>query len=394
MDITYRHAEHSTDFEPTDAYAALRQRCPLHHEADHHPPFYVMSRFDDIVAALRQPDRWLNRDGPGVFHQADGVLGTTDEPDHGRHRRVLRSAFVPTSVERLAPRLYEIADELLDEFVGEGEADFVERFAIPFPALAIAELLGVHGDDRDQFGRWSTLAVAALTGGDIEAYHRAKAVLEDYVEAGVDTRLAGIEEGNLAGDVLGLLAAALAEGTIERQEARHLGYQLLVAGHETTTSLLGMMLYRLIERPDVIARLRADRSLLPGAIEEALRFDSPVQGLFRTNATEEMVHGERLAAGTKVQMLFAAANRDPSAFAEPDRFVIDRDRRQLGRHLAFGWGIHFCIGAPLARLEARIAFERVLDRMHHIRLAGEPVRNDSFVLHGLTRLPIAWSTAP
>ncbi|HLM19439.1 MAG TPA: hypothetical protein VK549_16575, partial [Acidimicrobiia bacterium] len=147
MSTTYRHAEHSGDFEPTDAYATLRDRCPLHHEADHDPPFYVMSRFDDVVAALRQHDRWLNRDGPGVFHQNNGVLGTTDEPDHGRHRRVLRPAFVPTSIERLAPRVTDIADQLLDEFVDDGEADFVERFAIPFPALVIAELLGVAGDD-------------------------------------------------------------------------------------------------------------------------------------------------------------------------------------------------------------------------------------------------------
>jgi cytochrome P450 len=393
MSATYRHVDHSSDFEPTEAYRQLRDHCPLHHEADHDPPFYVLSRFADVVEALRRPDQWRNQDGPGVFYQERGVLGTTDEPDHGRHRRVLRSAFVPTSIERLAPRIGAIADDLLDAFVAGGAADFVERFAAPFPALAIAELLGVHDDDRAGFGHWSNIAVAALTGGDVEAYLDAKTILEDYVEAGVEQRLAAPADER-PDDVLTLLAGALADATIDRREARHLGYQLLVAGHETTTSLLGMMLFRLIERPDLMQRLRSDRSLLPNAIEEALRFDSPVQGLFRTNAEQCVVHGETVAPGSKVQMLFAAANRDPAEFDEPDRFDVDRDRRQLGHHLAFGWGIHFCIGAPLARLEARIAFERILDRMHDIRLAGPPQRNDSFVLHGLTSLPITWSVTP
>jgi cytochrome P450 len=393
MTATYRHADHSTDFEPTEVYGELRRRCPLHHEADHEPPFYVLSRFDDVVGTLRRHDQWLNRDGPGVFYQERGVLGTTDEPDHGRHRRILRSAFVPTSIERLAPRIEAIAESLLEEFVGSGRCDFVEQFAIPFPALAIAELLGIDAGDRDQFGRWSNIAVAALTGGDVGAYRRAKTILEDYVEAGIDARRERSERES-PDDVLSLLTEALADGTISRQEARHLGYQLLVAGHETTTSLLGMMLYRLIERPEATARLRADRSLLPSAIEEALRFDSPVQGLFRTNAEDCVVHGESIPAGSKLQMLFAAANRDPSQFQDPDVFRIDRDRRELGRHVAFGWGIHFCIGAPLARMEARIAFDLVLDRMHDIHLTGTPERNDSFVLHGLTKLPIGWSTTP
>lgn len=393
MSATYRHVDHSTDFEPTEAYRQLRDRCPLHHEADHDPPFYVLSRFADVVEALRRPEQWRNQDGPGVFYQERGVLGTTDEPDHGRHRRVLRSAFVPTSIERLAPRIAAIADNLLDGFVADGEADFVERLAAPFPALAIAELLGVHDDDRAGFGHWSNIAVAALTGGDVDAYHAAKTILEDYVEAGVEQRLATAPDDR-PDDVLTLLAGAFADGTIDRREARHLGYQLLVAGHETTTSLLGLMLFRLIEQPELMQRLRADRSLLPNAIEEALRFDSPVQGLFRTNAEPCVVHGVPVASGSKVQMLFAAANRDPAQFDDPDRFDIDRDRRQLGHHLAFGWGIHFCIGAPLARLEARIAFDRIFDRMHDIRLAGTPQRNDSFVLHGLTSLPITWSVTP
>ena len=165
-----------------------------------------------------------------------------------------------------------------------------------------------------------------------------------------------------------------------------------MAGHETTTSLLGMMLYRLIQRPELMQRLRDDPTLIPIAIEEALRFDSPAQGLFRTNAQECVVHGETIPEGSKLQLLFASANRDPRKFDHPDEFDIDRPQKQIMGHVAFGWGIHHCIGAPLARLETKVSFEKILRRMGDIELAGNPVRNDSFILHGLTSLPLRWTT--
>lgn len=395
-----RQTEAARRFEPTEHYGLLRERCPLHHEVDHDPPFFVVSRFDDVVDVLKRPDLWQNRDGPGVFYQEHGVLGTADEPDHGRHRRALRAAFVPTVIDELEPRVREITDTLIDGFADAGECDFVTALAEPLPALAIAELLGIAGDDRGSFQELSNRAVAALTGEDVAAYEAAKHTLEDYVETGVRERMARLPGGEVGDDVLGReipddvmgrLAIALHNGVIDDREARHLGYQLLVAGHETTTSLLGMMLYRLLERPVLMDSLRADPGLIPVAVEEALRYDSPVHGLFRTNAVECELHGRAIPPRSKLQVAFAAANRDPSRFADPDEFRLDRDRRELGRHVAFGWGIHFCIGAPLARLEARVAFERLLARLADIELAGEPVRNDSFVLHGLTSLPIRFA---
>jgi cytochrome P450 len=149
-----------------------------------------------------------------------------------------------------------------------------------------------------------------------------------------------------------------------------------------------MLLYRLLQQPALMSAIRQDLDLIPVAVEEALRFDSPVHGLFRTNAEDCVLHGETLPARTKLQVCYAAANRDPAQFDEPDEFKLDRARSESARHVAFGWGIHFCIGAPLARLEARIAFEQLLTRLAHIELAGQPTRNDSFVLHGLTHLPI------
>jgi cytochrome P450 len=398
---TIGHIAAAKAFEPTEHYPQLRAECPVHHATDHDPPFYVVSRFDDVVATLRRPDVWGNSHGPGVFHQENGVLGTTDDPDHARHRRLLRASFVPTNIERLAPAITAMTDELLDELVPRGQGDFVESLAIPLPALAIAELLGVHPDERSAFRSLSEDAVDALSSSNLEAYAHAKSALEDVVEAGVTERSAmlggdgpvvdGVIGDVISDDVLSVLAVGLRNGVIDRREMRHIGYQLLVAGHETTTSLLGMMLYRLIELPDVTARLRADRSLIPHAIEEALRFDSPVHGLFRTNAATTQIHDTEIPENSKLQVCFAAANRDPTQFPDPDEFRLDRDRREVGKHVAFGWGIHFCLGAPLARLETRIAFDRMFDRMADIELAGEPKRNDSFVLHGLTALPIRWT---
>ena len=400
----YSHAEAATAFEPTARYAELRSQCPLHREESHDPPYYVLTRFDDVLEVLKQPDLWGNRHGGGVFFQESGVLGTTDEPDHSRQRHVLRDAFVPTAIERLRPRILEIATEQLERFLAiEGhQADFVHDFAASFPALAIAELLGVDPESRHEFQHWSDHAVAALSGGDIDAYHLAKSKIEEHVAAGLalrDTQMVGHEPSTtlfgsvIADDVLSRLAVARATGVIDTREALHLGYQLLVAGHETTTSLLGLMLYRLLQGPHLMQQLRADHSLLPTAIEEALRFDSPVHGLFRTNAEPTEVLGEQMAECTKMQLVYASANRDPSRFSNPDEFIIGRDQRELGKHIAFGWGIHHCIGAPLARLETLLAFELLLSRTTTIELAGEPRRNDSFVLHGLTSLPIRWTLA-
>lgn len=401
----YQHLESATAFEPTEGYAQLREQCPLHRVDEHDPPFYVLTRFDDVVDTLKHHALWNNGSGGGVFFQDGGVLGTADEPDHSRQRRVLRDAFLPTVIAKLEPRVRAVVAELLDEMAPKGAADFVEDFAAPFPALVIAELLGVDPALRHEFGALSNDAVSALTGGDIDAYESAKRALQAHMLVGIEARDAMLRDAGIAtdavgehllgtvlpDDVLSRLAVGRATGAVSTDEAKYLGYQLLVAGHETTTSLLGLMMYRLLEHPDALAALRADRTLLPGAIEEALRFDSPVHGLFRTNSEPVCVHGVDLPSPTKVQVLYAAANRDPSRFSDPDTFDIARDSHELGRHVAFGWGIHHCIGAPLARMETRVALDMLFDRLDHIELAGTAVRNQSFVLHGLTSLPLRWT---
>jgi len=392
MEQPYSHIDSSKSFEPTVGYRQLREQCPVHHVADHDPPFYVVSRFDDVVAILKQPALWTNRDGPGVFYQETGVLGTTDDPDHARHRAVLRRSFVPTNINLLEPTMTAFADELLDRMLPMGEGDFVPMFAAPLPAMAICELLGVRPGDRDMFHDLTTSVAMALTGGDLVAYERARDTLGDYIDELLSEREHQPDD-ELPDDVLTAMLHARRDGTLSPAEIRHLGHQLLIAGHETTTSLLGMMMLRLLEHPEAMRRLRDDPTLIAGAVEEALRYDSPVNGLFRTNAETCALHDVEIPERSKLQILYASANRDPEQFTDPDEFIIDRPRHEVARHVAFGWGIHFCIGAPLARLEARVAFERLLARTSTIELAGSPVRNESFVLHGLTSLPLRWTAA-
>lgn len=383
------HQAQLTAFEPADFYAELRAHGAVY-EVDHEPPFYVLSHFGDVQGALKDPGRWTSRDGPGVFFQPGGVLAGADDPDHARHRRILREAFLPSAITRIEPELRAIATSLLDGFVDRGEGDFVDLFAFPFPALVIGELLGIPPEDRDRFRRWSEDIVAALTGGDLDVYRTATIAVGDYLDARVAEREATWDPADPPADVLSRLLAAREAGEITPGELRHIGHQLLVAGHETTTSLLGLMLYRLLERPDLMARLRADRHLLPTAIEEALRFDSPVHGLFRTNAQACAMGGGEIPERSKVQLLFGCANRDPERFEASDDFRIDRAPEELRGHVAFGWGVHYCLGAALARAETRIAFELIFDRMADIELAGTPRRSESYVLHGLKELPIRW----
>jgi cytochrome P450 len=406
MTPTYSHLAHANDLEPSVGHAYLRDQAPYHFEADHDPPFHVVSRFEDVVAILKQPDLWGNRDGPGVFYQQGGVLGAADNPDHDRQRRVLRRIFLPTVIARLEPKVAAVVDAMMDEFVPAGRGDFVKEYAFTMPALVIGEMLGVDAADRNRFRDWSTAVVNGLGGGDLDAYMDATADIHAYIDAQVAIRAEQLDAAGgvdalgdtdpvgpvLPEDAISVMYVAHRRGELSHNEIRQLGHQLLVAGHETTTGLMGLMMWRFCQQPELLEQLRADRTLLDVAVEEGLRFDSPVQGLFRTNAAAAALGaGElELAPRSKVQVLFASANRDPARWPEPDTFRLDRDLRDLRQHVAFGWGLHYCIGAPLARLETRLTFDAVLDRMADITLAGEPQLSETFILRGFTSLPLTW----
>jgi len=388
----YSHLAHANDLEPSMGHQHLLANCPVHRETAFDPPFMVVSPYAEVLALLLATDRFINGTGPGVFVQEGGVLGSADDPDHRRQRTVLQDAFRPRAVAALAPRVDERARSMWTEaFAHDGEGDFVRLFAFPFPAQVIAELLGVPTDRRDDFGQWSDAIVQGLGGGDLSRVEWANMQIYAMVDGLLDERLEQLEAGGAATqDVIGRLAEAHRRGVLRRSEVRRLCQQLLVAGHETTASLLGLMLYRLITQPHLVDELRHHPDRWDGAVEEFLRFDAPVQGLFRTAVNDENVGGVPVPAGTKVQLLFAAANRDPAVWADPD--ILRPDRHTVGSrpHLAFGWGVHHCIGAPLARREARLTLELILTTFEHVELTGEVAVNEPFILRGLTTMPIRW----
>lgn len=389
---TYSHLEHANELEPAAGHHHLLQHCPIHREETHDPPFYVVSRHADVLAMLTDPELWNNRDGSGVFFQRGGVLGGADGDDHRRQRKVLQDGFRPTSIDALAPRVQQIADEIWAEAFGaDGEGDFVHLFAFTFPAIVIAELLGVAAQDRERFGAWSNDIVSGLgLGGDPAKAEAATVGIYAIVDALVAERTPSIERGEtVPDDMISVLTRAYLAGTLEYGELRRLCQQLLVAGHETTASLISFMLYRLIEHPALAAQLRDDSLLLDVAIEEFLRHESPVQGLFRTNARACPLGDDVLEERTKVQVLFAAANRDPQVWEAPDEIRFDRKGKR--QHLAFGWGTHHCIGAALARQEARVALRLMVERFDCVELIGAVAVNQPFVLRGLTTMPIRWT---
>ena len=391
--MTYSHLEHANDLEPAAGHHHLIEHCPLHKEDTFDPPFYVVSRHEDVLSMLTDPAQWTNGDGPGVFFQEGGVLGSADDPDHRRQRKVLQDGFRPAAIASLAPRVDIIGRELWDRaFASDGEGDFVTLFAFPFPAIVIAEMLGIRPEDREQFGHWSDDIVNGLGGGDLSLVAIANEGIYGFVDALVAERQEILERGETPpDDLLTVLTLAYRNGDLQYGEVRRLSQQVLVAGHETTASLLSLMLYRLIQQPELVELLRADPSLIPWAVEEFLRYDSPVQGLFRTNRDECVVHGEKIEADTKVQLLFAAANRDPEVWHDPDDIQLDRFGPGTKPHLAFGWGVHHCIGNVLARREGQMALRWMVETFEKVELIGPVQVNQPFILRGLTTLPIRWT---
>ena len=396
------HVTRSNVLEPGAWYQTMRAECPVHRDTGFEPPFFVLSKYHDIVRAVRDTDLWVNRDGPGLAFAGQGVLQTADGDDHRRHRAAITQAFTSRAMRRVAPRVTQIVAELFDQFATECEGDWVELLAKPFPAIVIAEILGVPAGLREKFGAASSEMVAAFGDGDARRYARASGDLRGQIEVVARDRLemlagwdpasvADPEPGLIPDDVSAMLAMAHLRGDLSYEEMIGIGTNLLVGGHETTTNLLSLMLYRLAERPELLEMVRADRSLVEIAVEESLRFDCPTQGMFRTNSRDTDVGHVPIPHGSKVQLLYASANRDEDVWDDPEEFRLDRGSRDLRRHMAFGRGIHLCIGAPLARMEGAAVLTEVLDRFATVQLAATPELTSPFILRGFATMPIQWT---
>ncbi len=298
-------------------------------------------------------------------------------------RNLVTRTFTPRAVEALRPRITQIVEELLDRVAPRGGMDVIEDLAVPLPVIVIAELIGIPIEHRERFKRWSNAVLTGRTAGmsNAGARHEMAVFFTDLME---ERRRAPRE------DLLSRLLAAGIDESLDQRELLSFCVLLLVAGNETTTNLIGNTILCLAEHPEAEVELRAHPELLPSAVEEILRYRSPVQSMFRVTTTDVRLGDQAVPAGQSVVAWIGSANRDPRQFPNPDRFDI---RRSPNRHLAFGHGIHFCLGAPLARLEATVALGALLGRLGRLRVdraAVEPLSGD--LLHGVRRLPVTFTT--
>lgn len=371
--------------DPYPWYQGLRDETPVYHEPQH--DIWVLSRYDDVLAAARAPDRLSSADGVLFARMPLPMMLTIDPPDHTRLRRLVTRDFTPRAIELWLPLIERTVDEMVEPLL-EGTPDFMASVAFPLPVVVIADVLGIPRHDHSQFKRWSddivegfrlTTPDAALANTVIDAILALKA----YLSTLFDER-----RRNPGDDLVSRLAHPADEGKLTDEELFWFCLLLLVAGNETTTNLLGNMLLAFIEHPAQWHRLRERPDLVPAAVEEALRFDSPIQGLFRTALTPYTAAGTEIPAGARVLLLFASGNRDPRRFDQANRFLVERNPAD---HLAFGSGIHLCLGAHLARLEGAAVLRALLARTEGFDLAAEPTRGTNPNLRGLASLPLTFA---
>jgi cytochrome P450 len=383
----------ATRRDPAALFTRARREQPVYR----HPglPIVSLFKYADAQGVLRDPETWSSDipPPPGVDPQRmppRSMLGQ-DPPEHTRLRSLVSQAFTPRIIRRLEPRMQAIAAELMDAALATGEVDFVQAMTYPLPVIVIAEIIGVPAEDREQFKRWSDSAVANL-GNALFTPPSAERMLAlatlfgemgAYFSALADQRRRDPREDLLTG----LVQAEIEGSKLTHDEMITMLVLLLVAGNETTTSLIGNAVLELLDHPDQLARLRADRALLPSAVEEVMRFSSPVQLDPRRARRRVELRGEVVEPGQLVVSWLGSANRDEDVFPDPQRFDIGR---QDNRHIGFGFGIHYCLGANLARLEAQVALAALLGRTRSFdRTTSDPLPlHPSIVFRGVTSLPL------
>lgn len=382
--------------DPYPFYRMLREAGPVHR----HPVTnsWVLTRYDDMVEVLRDDvrfsaDRTQSENAIPAPRTADGrelprSMLSADPPDHTRLRTLVNKAFTARRVRELTARIQTITEGLLGDLDGRAGADLIAEVAYPLPITVIAELIGVPPEDREDFKAWSgpiALALGPATPPDV-----ARAALEGrnqlvaYFDRIIESRRAEPRDDLLSA----LVAAEDAGDVLTHGEVLAMLLLLLIAGHETTVNLIGNGVHALLRHPDQLERLRAEPSLAKSCVEECLRFDSPVQLTGRVVLQDTEVAGQAVTRRQSVTTLLASANRDPDRFPDPDVFDIARDPNP---HLSFSAGIHFCLGAMLARLEAQVAIPAIVERFPKLRLASEELRwRPAVVLRGLEALPVAF----
>ena len=380
--------------DPYPTYRRLRAEDPVHHSP---LGFWVLTRYEDVSSVLRDP-RFVKeplaalvaaRFGAEVPRGVGLSMLDRDPPDHTRLRSLVSTAFTPRVVEGLRPRIQQIVDDLITRAEAAGGMDVIEEFAYPIPVNVICEMLGVPVADHERFRGWSLDIARGLDSiwlpPDSEIPRRSAAsrhAISDYFRGLIVQRRASPRN-----DLLSALIAAEAAGDkLSEEELVATCILLLIAGHETTVNLIGNGMLALLRHPAELRRLRESPGLITSAVEELLRYDGPVQRTARVASADATIGGRTIAKGDMVMPFIAAADRDPAQFPEPDRLDLSRSDN---RHIAFGWGIHFCLGAPLARIEGQIAIDALVRRLPGLELATHaPEYRQSLTLRGLKTLPV------
>ncbi len=408
MAASRKYDLYSSDFRETthETYARMREEDPVFRQPglDGETPIWFVTRYEDVVAVLSDSKRFVLDPKLALteeeFQQLEAASPLTndervntnllamDGDDHRRLRQLVAKAFTPRMVEQLRPRIQAIADELLARVESRGAMDLVDDYAFPLPITVIAELLGIPVEDRDRFRVWSnTFVLPPMTDELREQFTRHTDEFVEYLDDLFAKRRAEPAE-----DLLSALVRAEEHGDrLSENELYSMAVLLIVAGHETTVSLITNAVLALLSNPDQLAVVREDPSLMPAAVEELLRYDSPVERTITRWATADTeVGGKLVRRGELVIAVVGSANRDPAQFPGADTLDL---RREAGKHVGFGRGPHFCLGAPLARLEAEIALRTLFQRLPTLRLAI--AEKDLYwrpipLFRSLASLPVAW----
>jgi cytochrome P450 len=419
MAQTYEPMSPEVKQDPESYWRVLRTTQPVHHyrlpaemanvisqnplAAKPTDEFWSVLRYADVRHVLMNPKEFSSLEGPGPERMTPlvegGVLLFADDPVHLRQRRLAAKAFTPASVDRLIPQIQEAVDGLIDKIKDEGSMEVMRDVALPMSIRTIARIVGVPVERVDDFRRWGNAIVAAF-GGDPEALNEGFVGLSElfaYTQQLIDAIRAGEEHAigpDLADGVLAGLVHAEVEGTrLNDDEIRLAVMQLITAGFETTSTATANGVHLLCSHPEQRALFEVgDENVVRMAVEEIVRFMSPLEGLFRTTNLDVELGKCPIPAGAKIRAVFAAANRDEEQFTDAGSFRIDRDPTELRKHIGFGLGPHACIGAALARAELRIVFETLFRRLPGLRIdeSKPPLRSTALVINGLTELHITW----
>jgi cytochrome P450 len=405
-DTAYDPLAPATLDDPFPDYERLRAHCPVHHFDGFTPPFFTLTRYEDVLAGLRDWETWSIRYGSNPHYMRPTGL-FNDPPEHTWFRKLFNRGFTPRTVGRLEDEIEALARDLVAEVIDTGHGDFHDFYAARLPATIIARLIGVPATDQELFVEMCDDLVATYNAPDPTVSAAPRARLDAYFQAHIDDRRAALRNAGVTepgvehlgtvvpNDLLSGFIVAEHEGRrLEDHDMHLMLVLLLLGGLETSTALLTNVVWRLLQRRELWDQVVANPDLADLAVEESLRHDPPVLGLYRTPTRDLTLHGVDIPQKAKVMLCFASANRDaPNGLDRPDEFRLDRDIDQARQHLTFGFGAHYCAGAHLARLEGRVSLRVLADAMPGLRLDGPTERIEPFLLWGRRRLPVRWDRA-